>query len=135
MDRIAAECMIANPTMEQPPVVHRFTNGMYIREIYMGAGTEVVSKIHKTEHPFVISKGVVSVSEDGETWSHLSAPYTGITKPGTQRFLVVHEDTIWTTFHLNPTNETSIPKVEDMIVDVPILPPELLENIHSQQLN
>jgi hypothetical protein len=134
LDRVAAECMIVNPTMEQPPVIHRFTNGMYIREIHMPGGTEHVSKIHKTQHPFVVSKGIVSVSADGETWTHLSAPHTGITEPGTQRFLVVHEDTVWTTFHLNPNNIRDIALLEEIIVDVPVLPPGLIDSVTANRL-
>jgi hypothetical protein len=33
------------------PIVHRFTPGLYIREIFMPAGALVTSKIHKTEYP------------------------------------------------------------------------------------
>ena len=81
------------------PVKHMFTNGMYIREIFMPAGSLITSKIHKTEHPYTVSYGVVAVSVDGGDWDEITAPYTGITKPGTRRLLYVIEDCIWTTYH------------------------------------
>ena len=78
---------------------HRFTDGMYIREIFMPAGSLITSKIHKTEHPYIVSYGKVAVSIDGDDWDEITAPYTGITKPGTRRVLYILEDCIWTTFH------------------------------------
>lgn len=96
-------------------VTHRFTPGLYIREILMPTGSILTSKIHKTEHPYVISKGKVSVWTEKEGSVKLEAPHTGITKPGTRRLLYVNEDTIWTTFH--PTNETDVSKIEEQIIE------------------
>ena len=45
---------------------HMFTDGMYIREIFMPAGSLITSKIHKTEHPYIVSYGKVAVSIDSE---------------------------------------------------------------------
>jgi hypothetical protein len=86
------------------PLVHRFTNGMYIREIFMPKGTLITSKIHKTQHPFTVSKGVVSVKIDSGEWQTIEAPYTGITQAGTRRVLLIHEDCVWTTYHINKDN-------------------------------
>ena len=82
------------------PLVHRYTPGLYIREILMPKDSLLTSRIHILEHPFVISKGSCSVWSDEKGWERLTAPYTGITKPGTRRVLYIHEDTIWTTFHV-----------------------------------
>jgi len=97
------------------PLVHRFTPGMYVREIFMPAGSWIISKIHKTEHPFVISKGVVSVWIEGDGWVTFKAPHTGITKPGTRRVLCVHEDCVWTTFHV--TDKKTPEAVEEDIIE------------------
>ena len=78
---------------------HMFTDGMYIREIFMPAGSLITSKVHKTEHPYIVSYGKVAVSIDGNEWIEITAPYTNITKPGTRRVLYILEDCIWTTFH------------------------------------
>ena len=104
MDMPPAEC----------PVVHRFTPGLYIREILMPKGTLITSKIHLTEHPYVISKGVVDVFIEGVGWKKYAAPYTGITKPYTRRVLFIEEDTIWTTFHA--TDETDLAKLEEQLI-------------------
>jgi hypothetical protein len=91
--------MLSNFDVVDCPVKHMFTNGLYIREIFMPAGSLITSKIHKTEHPYTVSYGMVAVSIDGGEWDQITAPYTGITKPGTRRVLYVIEDCIWTTFH------------------------------------
>jgi len=99
---------------DQLPTTHRFTPGLYIREITMPTGTVLVTEHHITEHPFVVSKGYCSVYNPlVAEWVHLKAPHTGITKPGTKRFLIVHEETIWTTFH--PTDETDVETIENTI--------------------
>ena len=97
------------------PLVHRFTPGLYVREISAPAGTLATTFIHKTEHPFVLSKGKVSVFNDGVT-IHVEAPYTGITKPGPRRVVYVHEDCVWTTFH--PTELTDVEEIERNILGV-----------------
>ena len=107
------ETSASNPTTL--PIVHRFTPGMYIREIFMPAGSLLTSKIHKTEHPFVVSKGRLSVYSEVDGPLEVEAPYTGITKPGTRRLLFIHEDTIWTTFHA--TDLTDVDEIEAAIID------------------
>lgn len=100
-------------------VVHRFVPGMYIREITMKPGSLIISKIHKHEHPFVISKGRCEVFTKENGWVDMQAPFTGITKPGTERVLLIHEETIWTTFHPIPfemNGEADLPKIEDHVI-------------------
>lgn len=103
------------------PLIHRFTKGMYIREIFMPAGALITSKIHKTEHPFTISQGKVLVTIDGGEWVELSAPHTGITKPGTRRVLFIVEDCVWTTYHVRADitgrESTYTEDVQNMIIE------------------
>jgi hypothetical protein len=81
------------------PLTHQFTPGLYIRTIFMPKGSLVISKIHKTTHPFVITKGHTSVWDAANGVQQMRAGHIGITKPGTHRILFMHEDTVWTTFH------------------------------------
>lgn len=87
------------------PLKHLFPPGLYVREITMPAGAVVISRVHKFAHPFVISKGRLSVWSENDGIQHLAAPHTGITTPGTRRILFIHEETIWTTFHAGPWHE------------------------------
>jgi hypothetical protein len=99
VDNLEAIMMQFPEELIDGPLVHKFTDGMYIREIFMPAGSLWTSKIHKTEHPYVVSYGKAAVSIDAQEWYEITAPYTGITKPGTRRVLYILEDCIWTTFH------------------------------------
>lgn len=105
---------------EETYVTHRFTDGMYIRQIYMKKGAKVVSKTHKTNHPFVILKGDVSVYSANEGVVRYKGPMFGITYPSTRRLLLVHEDTIWITFH--PGEEKTPEEVEQRIIQPHINP-------------
>ena len=98
----------------ETPVTNRFTPGLYLREIRVPAGTLVITKIHLTEHPFIVSQGTISVCDENEGVRRISAPYTGITKPGTRRLCYCHTDVVWTTCHA--TNETDVDKIEAQII-------------------
>ena len=100
----------------ETPLQHRFTPGIYCREIFMPKGTFVISKVHKTEHPYVITQGKVSVWIEGVGVQKIEAPHHGVTKPGTRRMIYIHEDCRWATFHAS--NETDVEKLEnDLIFD------------------
>lgn len=96
------------------PLIHRFSPGLYIREIFMPAGTWLTSKIHKTEHPFVILSGIVSTWTKEEGAIIMMAGTIRITKPDTRRVLFALVDTKWATFH--PTDEVDLKKIEEDII-------------------
>jgi len=96
------------------PVTHRFAPGLYAREMVMPKFSIAVSKIHRTEHFYVVSSGKLAVF-DGESWTVIVAPFTGTTKPGTRRVGIALEDTVWTTFH--PTELTDVLAIEEEIIE------------------
>jgi hypothetical protein len=85
------------------PLNHLFTPGLYIRQIFIPAGTLLTSMTHKTEHPFIIVSGTIDVISATERVCY-SGPYMGVTQAGTKRALYAHTDTTWITFHTNPDN-------------------------------
>lgn len=122
IDELEAEIVMNHAPLDIP-VKHLFAKGMYIREVAIPAGSLVTSKIHKREHPFTISKGIVKVSDQSGEWVTLTAPYTGITAKGTRRVVFVVEDCVWTTYHVyssitgkeNDFNEQEIEKITDRV--------------------
>ena len=89
--------------------------GLLLLQVEIKAGTKILSARHKTEHPFIVSKGkVLVITEDG-TRQVIEAPHMGITIPGTRRALHALEDTIWTTFH--PTEEKDIEKICEGLIE------------------
>lgn len=108
----------AGQTPSATPVRDSFAPGLYLREIFMPKGALVVSKRHKTEHPFIVSLGLVQVwNELDGIPVEIEAPYQGITLPGTKRVLFVLEDTVWTTIHLNPRNLRDIAELERELIE------------------
>jgi len=95
------------------PLKHTFIDGIYVREIFMPKGTLLTSKIHKTNHPYFVMEGDVSVATE-QGIIRIKAPYQGITAAGTKRLLYMHEDTVWATVHA--TNKTDPEEVEEDII-------------------
>jgi hypothetical protein len=85
---------------EEFVTLHKFTEGMYIREVHLPAGSILTSITHQTQHPFVISKGCCDICNEVGDVARYSAPYTGVTEAGTRRILLVHSDVVFTTFHV-----------------------------------
>jgi len=94
------EAAMLDYPQQECPLIHRFTPGMYIREILIPKDTLLTTLMHLTTHPFFIMKGDVSVWYHDVPVQRYKAPYTGITQSGTRRMLFAHEDTIWSTCHI-----------------------------------
>lgn len=111
------EEMLALPQVECP-LSQFFAPNIYIREIFMPAGTMVIGQIHKTEHFNIILEGRVRVIIDGEV-HELKAPCTFVSKAGVSKVLNVLEDCRWQTIHANPDNITDIDTLESILVHKP----------------
>ena len=107
--------MLNNFAQVECPLTHRFTEGLYVREIFMPAGTLITSKIHKTQHQYFVLQGKAIVWIDGKE-ELIEAPHIGITEPNTQRVLYILEDCVWATSHPNPDNET-VEQIEERILE------------------
>jgi len=71
-----------------------FVEGAYIRQLFIPAGTTIVSKLWNRERLWVITEGDVSVvSETGK--QRIKAPYIGMAPFGSKVALYAHEDTMW----------------------------------------
>ena len=113
MEAALAQVFTPGEHQEIFPLVHRFADNVYAREILLPAGTIVIGKIHRYGHLNIVSKGHVSVlTEDGV--EELHGPMTFISKPGTKRVVYAHEDTVWTTIH--GTRHTDPDRVEEDII-------------------
>jgi quercetin dioxygenase-like cupin family protein len=110
---------------EQAPtsVGHRFAPGVYLRSIFMPAGTRVIGHEHTTTHFNIVLSGRCRVI-DGDKVVEIAAPYVFISEAGTKKILNVIEDTIWATVH--PTDETNIEKLEAILTTN--RPPELTQS-------
>lgn len=87
------------PAMDMP-IQHFHIQGVYVRRIFMPAGSCVVSRVHKYDNVTLILFGSCVVYQNGERW-HLQAGDVFKTEAGTKRALYMLEDCIWATVHNN----------------------------------
>lgn len=108
------------------PVAHDFCNGLYARTMFIPANTVLTGAIHKDECFFVVRLGELIVTTDDEP-VNVSTGFMSITKAGSKRAGVTLSDCIITTFHANPTNETSPDSIWENYTVSPETVKELLE--------
>lgn len=97
------------------PLKHSFSDGIYVREIFIPAHTYVVGKIHKHSHPNFLMSGEVNVVTHEGSFT-IKAPCSMISTQGTQRALYTLTDTTWITVHLNPSNTQDLQVLEEQII-------------------
>jgi len=124
IDKVEADMLSTFPALDLK-TRDFFTDGLYAREMLIPIEDYdfifITSEIHKTEHMFVVLKGSLIVSTDDGDPVLIKAPYMGMTKPGTRRVALALEDTIWTTIHANPDNETA-EQIRERIIEKHINP-------------
>lgn len=125
IDKLEAK-MVSTGNSIDCPLIHRFTPGLYTREIFMPEGALVTSRVHKTVHQFMLLEGTVSVFSENDGEQLLEAPYVGITLANTRRVLYIHDNARWITSHavdIIPENDTpeaykaAVEKVESLIIE------------------
>lgn len=102
------------------PLTHHFAPGIYVREIFMPAGTIVIGKVHKTEHLNIIERGKYQIRYNDGLVATIEAPYTFVSGSGMQKVLYILQDTVWKTVHA--TSETDVSKLEALLVEEPPVP-------------
>ncbi len=92
------------------PVIHKFIDGYYVREVHMPAGALVIGHFQKFKQLNVFIKGkVMMFNTDGST-SIIEAPMTFMGNPGRKIGYII-EDVVWQ--NLFPTDETDVAKLEE----------------------
>lgn len=110
-DRISEVPGAFHGDSELCPLKHSFAPGIYVRQISIPAGTLIVGKIHKHEHPNFLLEGKVLVLTESGGVEELEAPLSIISPAGTKRLVYAHTDVVWTTVHA--TQETDLEKIEE----------------------
>jgi hypothetical protein len=97
------------------PLKHSFSEGIYVREMFLQKGMFVIGKIHKLDHTFFILKGKLLLA-DKDGVREIEAPFYGKATSGTKRVAIALEDTIFVNVHPNPNNTKEIDVLEDTFV-------------------
>jgi hypothetical protein len=96
------------------PVIHRFSPGIYVREVHVPAGTLAIGHRQKTEHLNIFLRGRLSIVNENGSVSELAAPMIFIGKPG-RKVGWTHEDIVW--LNVYSTDETNVERLEEMLID------------------
>jgi|TARA_R110000823_G_scaffold135489_1_gene264681 hypothetical protein len=111
------EIMLSQPEELQIDLepIHYFTEGMYLRSLFIPEGIVVVGEVHRHPHFTILAEGKSTiVSQDGKM--DVEAPFVFISTPFAKRSVYSTTDCTWITVHKNPDNETDIDTVENQHV-------------------
>lgn len=106
------ERMLALPQV-QIEVAHLFTDGLYIRQMYVPAGVMWTGKIHKKGHVCVLLSGEMTIVSD-QMSERLVAAKSFISQAGVKRAGYAHSASVFMTVHA--TTETDIAKIEAELI-------------------
>lgn len=114
LQRSMEALVVAGQEQVPVPVRHTFTPGLYLREVFVPAGSVAIGKIHRHDHLCFVLGDITVYSADGlrrvEGYEHFE------TRAGVQRAVYAHADTWWATVHPNPTNEQDPAKLEALLI-------------------
>jgi hypothetical protein len=105
---------IAKGNSDMFPLKHSFSEGVYIREMFMQKGGLVIGKLYKISHTWFLLKGELEVSTDEGTEYYIAPCYVNAPE-GTKRVLHAIEDVIFVNVYPNPNNIIDIEQLEDML--------------------
>jgi len=97
------------------PVKHTFSDGIYVREMFIPKGMMLVGKIIKqTHHIFLMSGRIAIITEDGE--KIMEGPCSVVAKGGTKRVGYALTDVVWINVHPNFTDTQDLTKLEEEVI-------------------
>ena len=116
---------------EEFPITNNFTDGLYMRQMKMMAGSIVVSAIHHTNHFWFLLSGKVIVEDENETIEHI-APCWSYSLKGTKRLIKCVEDCVWINVIANPTDTRDMKEIEDNFFSITLEEYNKKENIWQE---
>ena len=107
------EQLILKLPQVEMPTINEFLDGLYARSMFIPAGVCLTGAIHKNENFLFVRYGDITIlTEDGV--KRFKAGDMISSKAGIKRVGLTHADTLVTTIHANPTNETDEKKLWDL---------------------
>jgi hypothetical protein len=95
------------------PVEHYQVDGVYVRSMFIPAGTILTGKIHNFENIAILAQGTIRVSNGTDSYI-LTAPHIMVDKPGVKRIGYAETDVTFITVH--KTANTEIDDIEKELV-------------------
>lgn len=104
--------MRAMPQIESEPKHYRM-NGVYVRELFIPAGTLLTGKIHNHESIGILAQGRLRIT-NGTDSVIVEAPYVTVDKPGVKRLGYAETDCTFLCVHR--TDSETLEEMEEELV-------------------
>jgi len=95
------------------PVEHYQIDGVYVRSLFLPAGTLLTGKIHNFENIAILAQGTIRLSNGTDAYV-LTAPHIMVDNPGVKRIGYAETDVTFITVH--KTANTEIDDIEKELV-------------------
>jgi hypothetical protein len=106
--------LIAKGNSDMFPLKHSFSEGVYIREMFMQKTGVVIGKLYKISHTWFLLEGEITVATDEGVNTYIAPCYV-YAPEGTKRVIYAVEDSVFVNVYPNPENITDIATLEDML--------------------
>lgn len=103
--------------------VHRFSPGIYTRELFIPKGTFVIGKTHRHSHPTFFLKGKCKMWDVGAGTEPevMEAPRIWISVAGAKRVLFTEEDCLFATCHASDETDLELLEAELIIPEQEVI--------------
>lgn len=108
------DARIAKGNSDMFPLKHSFSEGVYIREMFMPQGGLVIGKLYKISHTWFLLSGELEVATDEGNEYYIGPCYVNAPE-GTKRVLHAVSDVIFVNVYPNPENITDTDKLEEIL--------------------
>lgn len=105
---------IAKGNSDMFPLKHSFSEGVYIREMFMPQGGLVIGKLYKISHTWFLLSGELEVATDEGNEYYIGPCYVNAPE-GTKRVLHAVSDVIFVNVYPNPENIIDTDKLEEIL--------------------
>jgi hypothetical protein len=95
------------------PVTHYQIEGVYVRSMFIPAGTMLTGKIHNFENIAILAQGTIRITNGSESYV-LTAPHILVDQPGVKRLGYAETDVTFITVHR--TDNVEIDDLEKELV-------------------
>ena len=107
------EALMRTMPQVESPAQHYHLNGVYVRSLFMPAGSLATGRIHNHESIGILAQGTLRIT-NGDTSIVVTAPYISVEKPGIKRLAYAETDCTFITVHR--TDLDSVDAIEDELV-------------------
>jgi len=110
---LALQEIMAGMEQVEMPVTHHQIEGVYMRELFIPAGTLLIGKIHNKENFSILASGTIRIT-NGTDSKIISAPHIMKDKPGIKRMGYAETDVVF--INVLRTDLTDIDEIEKKLV-------------------